>query len=132
MSGVGTCPVCEAANGCPSGATESPCWCEEAGLLGGPELAAAVSKAGSPLAMGANTSACLCPECFAGVTPSPCIRSCELDEASGLCVGCFRETSELLGWGGRSAVERAAVYHRIPARRAAFESRAARSDREQQ
>ncbi|WP_295434649.1 DUF1289 domain-containing protein [uncultured Thiodictyon sp.] len=30
---------------------------------------------------------------------SPCIDVCRLDDAGGLCLGCFRTLDEIAGWG---------------------------------
>ena len=30
--------------------------------------------------------------------PSPCISICQLDKASGLCIGCFRSMEEICAW----------------------------------
>ena len=30
--------------------------------------------------------------------PSPCISVCRMDEASGLCLGCFRTIDEIMVW----------------------------------
>ena len=31
---------------------------------------------------------------------SPCIDVCKIDEASGLCLGCWRTLAEIAAWGG--------------------------------
>lgn len=30
--------------------------------------------------------------------PSPCINVCKMDDALGLCVGCYRTLKEIAGW----------------------------------
>jgi len=48
---------------------------------------------------------------------SPCILVCTMDEASGLCLGCFRTLQEIGGWSRFSDAERAALMAALPARR---------------
>ena len=59
-----------------------------------------------------------------GTTPpaikSPCIQVCEMDAASGLCIGCARTIQEIARWGSMRDDERAAIMAKLPARRAAF------------
>lgn len=31
--------------------------------------------------------------------PSPCISICRMDPNSGLCLGCWRDIDEIIGWG---------------------------------
>ena len=31
--------------------------------------------------------------------PSPCISVCQMDDLSGLCVGCYRTRAEIATWG---------------------------------
>ncbi len=54
----------------------------------------------------------------AGVA-SPCISVCAMDEATGLCAGCFRTLDEIAGWIAFSEDEKRAVVAALPARRAA-------------
>lgn len=48
---------------------------------------------------------------------SPCVLVCAIDEASGLCLGCFRTLDEIAGWAGFSAETRARLMDELPARR---------------
>ncbi len=48
---------------------------------------------------------------------TPCIKVCFLDDASGLCLGCFRTADEIAGWIGLSPAERDALMAELPARR---------------
>ena len=51
---------------------------------------------------------------------SPCNKVCVLDEATRICIGCFRTIDEIAGWAALSDGERAAVLAELPARRARF------------
>ena len=48
---------------------------------------------------------------------SPCTKVCLLNEATGLCRGCYRTLDEIARWGTMSDAERAAVVAALPARR---------------
>ena len=48
---------------------------------------------------------------------TPCIQVCTLDDASGLCLGCFRTIEEIARWARLSETERHAVIATLPARR---------------
>ncbi len=48
--------------------------------------------------------------------PSPCVGICELDEATGWCIGCGREGDELFGWGELSEREQRAIWAKLPER----------------
>jgi len=48
---------------------------------------------------------------------TPCIKVCVVDGESGLCMGCYRELSEVARWGRLSDGERAAIMAVLPARR---------------
>ncbi|WP_244444519.1 DUF1289 domain-containing protein [Nitratireductor basaltis] len=47
---------------------------------------------------------------------SPCISVCDIDPATGLCVGCARSLAEIVAWSSYSDAERAAVMEQLPAR----------------
>ena len=49
--------------------------------------------------------------------PSPCISVCQIDDATGLCLGCRRTIDEIRDWMIMSAAEKTAVLARIAARR---------------
>lgn len=51
------------------------------------------------------------------MTLSPCIKTCQIDQASGLCIGCLRTLDEIARWGGMSDSERQAIIDRLPQRR---------------
>jgi predicted Fe-S protein YdhL (DUF1289 family) len=51
------------------------------------------------------------------MTPSPCIGFCQIDLATGLCLGCARTRSEIEGWAQMRSVERDAVWTELPQRR---------------
>jgi predicted Fe-S protein YdhL (DUF1289 family) len=48
---------------------------------------------------------------------TPCIDICEIDAASGLCIGCGRSLEEIAGWSEMSPSERRAIMAILPARR---------------
>jgi predicted Fe-S protein YdhL (DUF1289 family) len=50
---------------------------------------------------------------------SPCVSICEMDAATGLCVGCARTIDEITGWSSGSAAWRDAVIAALPGRVAA-------------
>ena len=64
---------------------------------------------------------------------SPCTSVCTIDDATGLCVGCYRSLDEIAGWIGLSADQKRAVIAKLPSRRAlhgdAIESRRGRTVR---
>lgn len=49
--------------------------------------------------------------------PSPCISVCQLDDATGLCMGCHRSIDEIRDWPILSAEEKQAVLAAIETRR---------------
>ena len=49
---------------------------------------------------------------------SPCIDVCKLDEASGLCQGCYRNLSEISAWGKASDAEKTLILAAVAQRRA--------------
>ncbi len=48
---------------------------------------------------------------------TPCIKVCVVDGESGLCMGCYRELSEVAGWARLSEAERASIMADLPSRR---------------
>ena len=52
---------------------------------------------------------------------SPCTRVCQLDDATGWCLGCGRTGAEIAGWLAMSTAERIALKAALPARLAALE-----------
>ena len=48
---------------------------------------------------------------------SPCVKTCVIDEESGLCLGCYRTLEEIGGWGALSAQARARVMAELADRR---------------
>lgn len=48
---------------------------------------------------------------------TPCIKVCVVDGESGLCLGCYRQLSEVAGWTKLSDEERAAIIAELPSRR---------------
>jgi predicted Fe-S protein YdhL (DUF1289 family) len=50
--------------------------------------------------------------------PSPCITVCQVDDATGCCIGCYRSIDEIREWPILSADEKRAVLARIAERKA--------------
>ena len=48
--------------------------------------------------------------------PSPCISVCQLDDATGLCLGCRRDIDEIRDWPIMTAEEKRAVLQRVEQR----------------
>jgi predicted Fe-S protein YdhL (DUF1289 family) len=48
---------------------------------------------------------------------TPCVDVCEIDPASGLCIGCGRSVEEIAHWTEMSPTERRAIMAILPARR---------------
>jgi predicted Fe-S protein YdhL (DUF1289 family) len=53
---------------------------------------------------------------------TPCIDVCEMDAASGLCLGCGRSLDEIARWSAMSRDERRAIMAVLPARKALAET----------
>jgi predicted Fe-S protein YdhL (DUF1289 family) len=51
--------------------------------------------------------------------PSPCINVCQMDAASGLCLGCLRTLDEIACWGTLDDADKLAVWDELDRRRAA-------------
>ena len=49
---------------------------------------------------------------------SPCNKVCVMNEATGLCRGCYRTLDEIARWGAMSDAERGEVTGELPGRRA--------------
>lgn len=49
--------------------------------------------------------------------PSPCVNVCQMDPASGLCLGCLRNLDEIAGWLEFSAIEKLRVLEQLDRRR---------------
>ncbi|MFQ6018265.1 MAG: DUF1289 domain-containing protein [Kiloniellaceae bacterium] len=49
---------------------------------------------------------------------SPCIRICQLDDTTGLCIGCHRAIDEIRDWPIMTAEEKHRVLRRLAARKA--------------
>jgi predicted Fe-S protein YdhL (DUF1289 family) len=52
-----------------------------------------------------------------GIVSSPCIDVCRIDEASGLCAGCWRTLDEIGAWSAMDAQARLAVWDSLVQRR---------------
>lgn len=51
------------------------------------------------------------------MTPSPCIRLCEMDEQRGYCRGCYRTLPEIMKWRESSDKQRKAILREVAKRR---------------
>lgn len=56
---------------------------------------------------------------------SPCINVCQMNAASGWCVGCLRTLDEIATWGGLDDIGRRELLQRLRGRRAAWRARQA-------
>ena len=56
---------------------------------------------------------------FDTTVPSPCIAVCQIDDATGCCIGCFRDIDEIRDWPIMTAEEKQATLARIDERKAA-------------
>lgn len=54
---------------------------------------------------------------------SPCVLVCTLDRATGWCLGCGRDASEITYWTSGSDADRRAILDRLPARLARLAAR---------
>jgi len=48
---------------------------------------------------------------------TPCVKVCVVDAATGLCMGCYRQLSEVAGWAKLSDDERTAIMADLPGRK---------------
>lgn len=51
--------------------------------------------------------------------PSPCIGVCRMDDATGLCAGCWRTLDEIAAWGTADEAARRRVWQAVEARQVA-------------
>lgn len=51
-----------------------------------------------------------------GKKSSPCIKMCQMDPGTRLCIGCGRTTAEIARWGRMSEFERLSVMAKLPVR----------------
>ena len=52
--------------------------------------------------------------------PSPCISVCELDQATGLCLGCYRNRQEIKAWRDMDEAAQRQLLYTLHARRASL------------
>jgi predicted Fe-S protein YdhL (DUF1289 family) len=57
------------------------------------------------------------PEELARDVPSPCVDVCRMNDATGVCEGCFRTIDEIANWSVMSASGKRMVLARIKERR---------------
>jgi uncharacterized protein len=55
--------------------------------------------------------------CPSDAVPSPCVKVCVLDRATGLCRGCLRTIDEVAGWLEMTHEEKRATLERVAQRR---------------
>ena len=48
---------------------------------------------------------------------TPCVKVCVVDGESGLCLGCYRDLSEVASWARLTDAEREAILAELPTRR---------------
>jgi uncharacterized protein len=48
---------------------------------------------------------------------TPCVKVCVVDGESGLCMGCYRQLSEVAGWTKLTDAGRARIMAELPSRR---------------
>ena len=48
---------------------------------------------------------------------TPCIKVCVVDGESGLCMGCYRQLTEVAGWAKLTEEERERIMAELPERR---------------
>lgn len=56
---------------------------------------------------------------FDTTIPSPCISVCQVDNAKGCCIGCYRSIDEIREWPIMTAEEKLAALARVAERKAA-------------
>lgn len=49
--------------------------------------------------------------------PSPCVNVCQMDPASGFCLGCARTLDEIAGWLEMPPDEKLAILERVAMRK---------------
>ena len=104
------CPACGKDNRCEMARGKSQCWCFEMSVS--PNVINNLSEEDVGVA-------CLCSA--SGVTPSPCVRECELDPGHADLPGCLRTMQEIQRWSSRGANERRDVFRRIQVRRVSID-----------
>ena len=60
---------------------------------------------------------------------SPCVSICVIDQASGLCIGCYRTLEEIAGWIDLSTAARRAIVAELAQRKASRGDGAADGER---
>lgn len=56
------------------------------------------------------------PATSADPVPSPCVGICQIDQASGLCEGCWRTLGEIAAWSRLDDEGRRAIWLLLPER----------------
>lgn len=47
---------------------------------------------------------------------SPCVKTCRIDDDSGICIGCGRTLDEIAAWGSLADSDRRAIMSRLASR----------------
>jgi len=55
---------------------------------------------------------------MSAMTESPCINVCKMDEATGLCQGCYRSLAEIAAWANAGDRTKALILAAVAQRRA--------------
>lgn len=61
--------------------------------------------------------------------PSPCVAVCQIDRASGYCLGCWRTIEEISGWSRYDRERRLQIVSELHDRRGAIALRPRRRNR---
>ncbi|MFO7806476.1 MAG: DUF1289 domain-containing protein [Paracoccaceae bacterium] len=54
---------------------------------------------------------------------SPCVKTCVIEPASRLCIGCLRSIDEIGGWSSMTPDERRAIMQELPNRQGLLSKR---------
>ncbi|MCA1774752.1 MAG: DUF1289 domain-containing protein [Loktanella sp.] len=54
---------------------------------------------------------------------SPCVKTCVIEPASRLCIGCLRSIDEIGGWSSMTPDERRAIMQELPNRQGQLSKR---------
>ena len=66
------------------------------------------------------------------IMESPCVLICQIDDKTGLCFGCGRTGSEIMGWVSMTNAGRRAIMEGLPARMETIDRRPRRITRRQE
>ena len=63
---------------------------------------------------------------FDDSVPSPCISVCQIDDATGCCIGCYRSMDEIRDWPIMTAEQKTAALERVADRKVEALARSSR------